>query len=78
MRPEQVKILLCGVGVLISVALYLVYLASARKRGKRTARPRRPSRAARLAADSGWLDFTDPQLRRILAMLKTHLRRHAN
>lgn len=47
MRPEQVKILLYGVGVLISVALYLVYLASARKRGKRTARPRRPSRAVR-------------------------------
>lgn len=40
MRPEQVKILLYGVGVLISVALYLVYLASARKRGKRKARPR--------------------------------------
>ena len=34
--------------------------------------------AARLASDSGWMDFTDPQLRRILAMLKTHLRRHAD
>ena len=34
-----------------------------------------PTLAARLKADSGWLDLTDPQLRRILAMLKTHLRR---
>ena len=33
--------------------------------------------AARLASDSGWLDFTDAQLRRVLAMLKTHLRRLA-
>lgn len=32
--------------------------------------------AARLSMDSGWLDFTIPQLRRILAMLQTHLRRH--
>lgn len=37
-----------------------------------------PTLAARLASDTGWLDFTDPQLRRILAMLKTHLRRHAD
>ena len=34
-----------------------------------------PTLAARLKTDSGWLDLTDPQLRRILAMLKTHLRR---
>ena len=34
-----------------------------------------PALAARLASDSGWLDLTNPQLRRILAMLKTHLRR---
>ena len=31
--------------------------------------------AARLATDSGWLDLTEPQLRRLLAMLNTHLRR---
>lgn len=31
--------------------------------------------AARLSTDSGWLDLTDPQLRRLLAMLQTHLRR---
>ena len=36
-----------------------------------------PTLAARLASDSGWMDFTDPQLRRILAMLKTHIRRRA-
>ena len=36
-----------------------------------------PTLAARLASDTGWLDLTNPQLRRILAMLKTHLRRHA-
>ena len=36
-----------------------------------------PTLAARLSSDSGWMDLTDPQLRRILAMLKTHLRRHA-
>ena len=36
-----------------------------------------PTLAARLASDSGWLDFTDAQLRRVLAMLKTHLRRLA-
>ena len=36
-----------------------------------------PTLAARLASDSGWLDLTVPQLRRLLAMLKTHLRRHA-
>ena len=34
-----------------------------------------PALAARLASDSGWLDLTNPQLRRLLAMLKTHLRR---
>lgn len=34
-----------------------------------------PVLAARLTVDSGWLDLTDAQLRRILAMLKTHLRR---
>ena len=34
-----------------------------------------PALAARLASDTGWLDLTNPQLRRILAMLKTHLRR---
>ena len=34
-----------------------------------------PALAARLASDSGWLDLTNPQLRRVLAMLKTHLRR---
>ena len=34
-----------------------------------------PTLAARLASDTGWLDLTDPQLRRLLAMLKTHLRR---
>ena len=37
-----------------------------------------PTLAARLASDSGWLDLTNPQLRRLLAMLKTHLRRHAD
>ncbi len=37
-----------------------------------------PTLAARLATDSGWLDLTNPQLRRLLAMLKTHLRRHAD
>lgn len=37
-----------------------------------------PTLAARLVSDSGWLDLTNPQLRRILAMLKTHLRRHAD
>lgn len=36
-----------------------------------------PTLTARLASDSGWLDLTNPQLRRLLAMLKTHLRRHA-
>lgn len=35
-----------------------------------------PTLAARLTTDSGWLDLTNPQLRRILVMLKTHLRRH--
>ena len=78
MRPEQVKILLYGVGVLISVALYLVYLASARKRGKRTARPRRPSRAVRpngasvrfvvgrayWCRDKGWGDSAHQVIRR--------------
>lgn len=33
--------------------------------------------AARLATDSGWLDLTEPQLRRLLAMLNTHLRRRS-
>lgn len=37
-----------------------------------------PTLTARLASDSGWLDLTNPQLRRLLAMLKTHLRRHAD
>ena len=37
-----------------------------------------PTLAARLTTDSGWLDLTNPQLRRLLAMLKTHLRRHAD
>lgn len=37
-----------------------------------------PALADRLTTDSGWLDLTNPQLRRILAMLKTHLRRHAD
>ena len=37
-----------------------------------------PTLAARLASDTGWLDLTNPQLRRLLAMLKTHLRRHAD
>lgn len=78
MRPEQVKILLYGVGVLISVALYLVYLASTRKRGKRTARPRRPSRAVRpngasvrfvvgrayWCRDKGWGDSAHQIIRR--------------
>lgn len=42
----------------------------------RTVRDVRPAiLAARLSTDSGWLDLTDPQLRRLLAMLKTHLRR---
>ena len=30
----------------------------------------------RLVSDSGWLDFTEPQMRRLLMMLSTHLRRH--
>lgn len=78
MRPEQVKILLYGVGVILSVALYLVYLASARKRGKRTARPRRLSRAARpngatvrfevgrtyWCRDKGWGDSAHQIMRR--------------
>ena len=34
-----------------------------------------PELAARLKADSGWLDFTMPQMRRLLAMLRTYLRR---
>jgi hypothetical protein len=34
-----------------------------------------PALAASLASDSGWLDLTNPQLRRLLAMIKTHLRR---
>ena len=37
-----------------------------------------PTLAARLASDTVWLDLTNPQLRRLLAMLKTHLRRHAD
>lgn len=42
----------------------------------RTVRDVRPAiLAARLSTDSGWLDLTDPQLRRLLAMLQTHLRR---
>lgn len=32
----------------------------------------------RLVSDSGWLDFTEPQMRRLLMMLSTHLRRHAD
>lgn len=44
----------------------------------RTVRDVRPAiLAARLSTDSGWLDLTNPQLRRLLSMLKTHLRRHA-
>ena len=31
--------------------------------------------AARLASESGWLDFTEPQLKRLLMMLNTHIRR---
>ena len=31
----------------------------------------------RLAADSGWLDFTEPQMRRLLMMLNTHVRRRS-
>ena len=31
----------------------------------------------RLATDSGWSDLTEPQLRRLLLMLQTHIRRHA-
>ena len=34
--------------------------------------------ADRLRRGSVWLDVPEPHLRRILAMLKTHLRRHAN
>ena len=34
--------------------------------------------ADRLRRGSAWLDIPEPHLRRILAMLKTHLRRHAN
>lgn len=42
----------------------------------RTVRDVRPAiLAARLSTDSGWLDLTEPQLRRLLAMLNTHLRR---
>lgn len=45
----------------------------------RTVRDVRPAiLAARLSTDSGWLDLTNPQLRRLLSMLKTHLRRHAD
>lgn len=36
-----------------------------------------PTLAARLASDSGWLDMSAPQLRRVLAMLKTHIRRQS-
>lgn len=31
--------------------------------------------AARLASESGWLDFTEPQIKRLLMMLNTHIRR---
>jgi len=78
MRPEQVKILLYGVGVLISVALYLVYLASGRKRGRQTAMPRKPSRSTRpngasvrfevgkayWCRDKGWGDSAHQIMRR--------------
>lgn len=36
---------------------------------------RQAALAARLETDSGWLDFTVPQLQRLLAMLATYLRR---
>ena len=39
----------------------------------------RPTRAftERLVADSGWLDFTEPQLKRLMMMLNTHVRRRS-
>ncbi len=78
MRPEQVKILLYGVGVILSVALYLVYLASGRKRRKQTAGPRRASRSTRpngasvrfkvgkayWCRDKGWGDSAHQIMRR--------------
>ena len=78
MRPEQVKILLYGVGVILSVALYLVYLASGRKRGRQTAMPRKPSRSTRpngasvrfkvgkayWCRDKGWGDSAHQIMRR--------------
>ena len=33
--------------------------------------------ASRLATDDGWLDFTEPQLKRLLMMLNTHIRRRS-
>ena len=36
-----------------------------------------PDLTVRLASETGWLDLSVPQLRNILAMLKTHLRRQS-
>ena len=33
--------------------------------------------AARLASESGWLDFTEPQLKCLVMMLNTHVRRRS-
>ena len=55
----------------------LAYIAGVLLQSRTVRGVDQPTLAARLARDSGWLDFTDKQLRRILAMLKTHLRRHA-
>ncbi|MBQ1428226.1 MAG: hypothetical protein IIZ06_01035 [Kiritimatiellae bacterium] len=52
----------------------LVYLAGVMLQS-RTVNMDKSILAACLSTDSGWLDFTIPQLRRILAMLQTHLRR---
>lgn len=53
----------------------LEYVAGVMIQSRTVCDVRHPSLAARLSTDSGWLDLTDPQLRRLLAMLQTHLRR---
>ena len=53
----------------------LEYVAGVMIQSRTVRDVRPPSLAARLSTDSGWLDLTDLQLRRLLAMLQTHLRR---